>query len=180
MTRRRTRGFTMLEIMLVVSLLSFALGVASLLIAGSFRMHQRANERKDLNHALAQLALHLRQDAHRATSAELLTLDNGRSTVRLSQDDGSTIVFEASPGQVERRIEADAGNVLARDAFRFLPATQIAISQKPDSEDASTPRQIVIELSPQMTSPDFSEQPLRIVAAVGLLASPADAEEATP
>ena len=124
MSRRKCRrkAYSLLEIVIVVSLLGVILSLAATLLGASFRINTRALERADFTRSHARFSQQLRIDAHSAVSAELVD-DEEPPTMRFQMPDGRTISYRASTEGIERSL-ADAGEVVHEDLFR-LPDCQV-------------------------------------------------------
>jgi type II secretory pathway pseudopilin PulG len=113
MTRRKRRGMTLLEVIVIVTALLVIATAAGVMLASALRSSNDATSGLMRHRALAQLDRQMRRDVRAASGAkveeEQLTLTK----------DAKSIVYEQQGSGVERR-ESDAdGKLLRREQFRF-------------------------------------------------------------
>jgi|GEM_PF-1828465 len=167
MMHRQRRGISLLEILIVISLVSLILSLSSTMLIASFRAHERAVAREDLQRSLGRLALRLRTDAHAAMSADTVP-DDAQNGLRLTMVDGRTISYEAGDGEIVRTVRRE-DTVEHRDAFP-LPgfSTSFSISAAADETDSGL-SSVVVEFQSRGEHPtSHAARLLPIEAAVGL------------
>lgn len=170
----RRRGTSLVESVVVISLVSLVLALSATMLIASFRAHERAVAREDLQRSFARLARRLRTDAHAASSAEMLP-DKDAAGVRLSLPEGRTIAYEAGRGEVVRTVRRDEA-VEHRDVFAlagFDAKLSLAPADQSAKQDAAL---VVVDFQSRQEHPtSHAAQLLPLEAAVGLV--PRDVSE---
>jgi prepilin-type N-terminal cleavage/methylation domain-containing protein len=117
MTRRRQRGMTLVEMLVVLSLMAVLLGFTGVCMHGMFRAQARLDDNTQRRASLERLGLQLRTDAHAALRARLQD-DQDTTVLVLTTADSREIEYRAEAADVDRTVrQADA--VLHRDTFRM-------------------------------------------------------------
>jgi type II secretory pathway component PulJ len=163
MRRSRPEGKSLLEAVVMISLLSIILGLSATSLASLFRL--RYTITRDTEHArsIDRLAMRLRQDAHEAVSASVaegcdLTLGEGKS-IRYSF---------ATPRIVREVREGQEGEekIVHRDSFS-VPRHSLATFHSEPLESGTLIR-VVIEPENTRLPPRELPRSARIEAAVGI------------
>jgi prepilin-type N-terminal cleavage/methylation domain-containing protein len=118
----RPRGFTLVEMLVVVTVGGVLMSLAVTSLVMLLRLEGAARERGRATDALANLARQFRADVHEARSAaarDRVPSAEPRS-LALGLPDGRTIVYEAAAGRVIRREEG--GPAAPREDWFPLPA----------------------------------------------------------
>lgn len=166
--KHRRRAFSLLEMLLVISILGVVLALATTMLGTSFRLHTRTVDRADLQRSLDQLAVRLRTDAHSAVAAKMLGEEEESPGVSLSLADGRTIVYSALANEIERRVERE-GQVEHRDAFRLAGCEAELAVEKPAEASAAQGQTIVVTFRVTNPHPSASQADIApLCAAVGL------------
>lgn len=167
MTFRNCRGKTLVELLVVITLISGAMGLCALTLTALFRTEQQLRHDREQQAAAARLADQWRADAHAA-----LALTTGKECV-FTLPIGRSIRYAAAGAAIHREVNENAVTV-HRDSF-VLPrdaATAFAAASRDGREFAV--------LTVQQTGPGRpSGVPVRemaIEAVVNLHASAAPAE----
>src|ERR1044072_3547839 len=101
MSRTRSAGKTLIEMLIVISLMSVALGMATTTLGTRFRVKQQITNDLAQDQTLTRLAGQLRADAHAALAA---TIDNGCD---LQMADGSRVRYRLSAPAITREVNRD-------------------------------------------------------------------------
>lgn len=105
---RTRRGYTLIEMLTVIMLLSSLLGIGSVLIHRMVRAERAGREALAESAMLARLADEFRRDAHRARSA---TLDPDGLTLTLPDDARIEYRIDEGAAQVRRHVTGADGTV---------------------------------------------------------------------
>jgi prepilin-type N-terminal cleavage/methylation domain-containing protein len=153
MKRRVPRGFSLLELLSVISLLGVVLAVASTLLGSAMRLRSRAGDRANFQRTVAQFSQRFRSDAHGAVSVD--ETKDGLPSIILSCKDKRVVVYVAHRSSIERRVES-GGLIKHREQF-LLPESEIRFSITRDAGAASPGTMVAVQIdsgSPhQMTAP---------------------------
>jgi hypothetical protein len=127
MSRRIRQGKSLIEVLVVVSLISGALAISTMTLAALFRAEVRLRRDRDQATVAARLADLWRADAHGAVACAaekecVFTLADGRS-----------VKYEASGSAISREV-ARGQTTLHRDSFR-LPADAAAAFELTKAEN---------------------------------------------
>jgi type II secretory pathway pseudopilin PulG len=158
MTRRR--GKTLVEMLVLISVLTIILGLVATSLIVLFKTDRQV--RRDLEQvtALARLSSKFRADAHAADSCQVA------EACDLALPDGRVVRYAAGPERITREVRrGDA--VEHRDAF-LLPATATAKFELPDETQGRLVR-LTIAAAENSDRPYLTAvRPATIEAAVGL------------
>jgi prepilin-type N-terminal cleavage/methylation domain-containing protein len=118
----RPRGFTLVEMLVVVTVGGVLMSLAVTSLVMLLRLEGAARERGRATDALANLARQFRADVHEARSAAARDrVPSGEArALALGLPDGRTVVYEAAAGRVIRREEG--GPAAPREDWFPLPA----------------------------------------------------------
>lgn len=159
----RLAGKSLLEVVVMISLMSILLGLSATSLASLFRL--RYTITRDTEHArsIDRLAMRLRQDAHDAQSASVaegcdLTISKGKS-IRYSFNTPRIVreVCQAEEGQ-EKIVHRDSFSVPRRSVVTF----------QTDQIDSGTLLRVVIEPENTRLPPRELPRSAHIEAAVGI------------
>lgn len=163
MKRSRPAGKSLIEMVVMISLLSIVLGLSATSLASLFRL--RYTITRDTEHArsIDRLAMRLRQDAHEAVSASVaqecdLTLSKGKS-----------IRYSFATPRIVREVRngaKGAEKIVHRDSFS-LPRHSLVNFQS-EQIDSGTLLRVVIEPESTRLPPRELPRRARIEAAVGI------------
>ncbi|MCY2992488.1 MAG: type II secretion system protein [Planctomycetota bacterium] len=122
----RRRGFSLVELMIVMTIASVSIGLVGVCLQGLYRAEQRTRQQMTQRAALTQLGLRFRSDSHEAARVDRAeqAKPGGTGGLVLTVRDGRTITYHADGGQVERTVQR-GGQVVHHDAFR-LPGVRVA------------------------------------------------------
>ncbi len=113
---RRT-GKTLLEMVVIISIMGLVIGMSATGLATLFRLRQQLTRDSEQARSLARLGTRLRLDAHEAAG---VAMDEG---CLLTFPDGRTILYSINAPNIVRELKRD-GAVVHRD--RFLLARSAA------------------------------------------------------
>ena len=136
----RRRGFSLIEMLVVISVGSVLLGVTVSVFHLLFRMEHTARQYVHQSAVTAQLADRFRRDVHQAVDAAAADDDAGQLTL----SPGHTIVYQPRPGELVR-IERIDGADRHRETFSLPPETAVSM----EIPDGDGPRLIRLRLVPQ-------------------------------
>jgi hypothetical protein len=163
MKRSRPAGKSLIEMVVMISLLSIVLGLSATSLASLFRL--RYTITRDTEHArsIDRLAMRLRQDAHKAIFATAAT----DCDLTISED--KSIRYSFTTPRIVREVREGAKGeekIVHRDSFSLPRHSQVTFQT--EQIDSSTLLRVVI--SPENTRLPPRELPrsARIEAAVGI------------
>jgi prepilin-type N-terminal cleavage/methylation domain-containing protein len=142
MKRRFPRGFSLLELLSVISLLGVVLAIASTLLGSAMRLQSRANDRANFQRTVAQFSQRFRSDAHGAVSVD--EKKDGLQSIVLTCKGKRVVVYVAHPNSIERRVESD-GTVKHREQF-LLPESKSQFSIREDGGAASPGPMVTVDI----------------------------------
>jgi type II secretory pathway pseudopilin PulG len=122
----RAAGFTLLEVVIAVSMASAVMGGAAVLLQGVWRVERSTRHHAQNLAADYRLAEAFRSDAHHAHADALQQLAQVESADKLllALEDDRTIEYSARSAQVERVVKR--GNEIAgRDTFLLKPNSTV-------------------------------------------------------
>ena len=108
--RRLRTGKTLIELLVIITLLSAVMSMATTTLAAVFRVKQRLSRESYEELTLTRLASRLRTDAHQAIRCDVAEV------CTLTLEGGETIYYAVAPAAITREVRR-AGAVLHRDAF---------------------------------------------------------------
>jgi hypothetical protein len=129
MRRRPPRGKTLLEAVIIISLMALVVGMSATSLATLFRLRHQMSRDSEQAAALARLATRLRLDAHEAVT---VAVDEG---CLLTLPDGRTIQYTIAAPNIVREVKRDGGMV-HRDRFVLARSAAAAFSREGDSPSA--------------------------------------------
>lgn len=164
------RGFTLLEVIVAISLVSVVMGGATVLLQGVWRVeHSVRHHQADLAGAF-RLSESFRNDVH-ATQPDMVSLarsTTGTATLVLRLPDERIVEYTAGAAQVER-IARRGSEVLHRDTFLLKPESTVEW-QLAAADDASPLIAMLIAAPLGSEQLDMAEQrTLRVEAMPGML-----------
>jgi hypothetical protein len=160
----KRKGKTLIEVLVLVTLLTIALGMSTTSLATLFRIHRLIRADAQQAAALARLATQFRSDAHEAVSAAL------DEHCVFTRADGRTIHYVHEAPRLVRQIRR-GDKVLHRDAFVMSKSAAVKFDREGDGETGLVRLSIV----PMELTPPKREIPrsATIEAAVRLHSNPA-------
>jgi prepilin-type N-terminal cleavage/methylation domain-containing protein len=156
------RGKSLIELLVVISIMSVVLGLCATSLATLFRLRHQLSRDRQQAAALARLATRLRQDAHSATD---FSLD---SACLLTLPAGEAVHYTYAPPHILREHRRGV-QLLHRDRFTLPTSATAAFEQ-----EAGSPHPLLrLTIRPAEVSTRRTEIPraVTIEAAVGLTAN---------
>ena len=108
-------GFTMLHMMVVISVLPLLLVVATTWVHESMKMSNRFKHRRETNVMLNHFSNQFQNDVHGCKSSSLNSESN---QVELTGHEGQQVIFQIEDGQINKTVTVD-GEVVGRESFRL-------------------------------------------------------------
>jgi Tfp pilus assembly protein PilV len=119
------RGISLIEMLVMMTIVSVALGLSATTIQLLLRLKADAHSRYSANVVLERLARQLRSDVHAAASAQVEGApDKKPPGLRLDLRAKRMVIYEAKNSAVVR-IESQAGQIMRREVYS-LPAARAA------------------------------------------------------
>lgn len=167
----KRRGYTLVELVIVISLLSMLTGVAVMLLTSVISHVGRQRDDNQAAVVVRRLAADFRRDAHAATAAHLEDPPaNAAGKLTLTSVDGATVTYAAVSGGVERIATTDQ-TTAHRELYRLPRAQDVRFAQETIAAD----RALVIcrwkQLSPGVPSSQKDVAPRRDYRLEAALAS---------
>ena len=159
MSRSRKSGKTLLEAVIIISMMGLVVGLAATSLATLFRLRQQMSRDSEQAAALARLSTRLRLDAHEAVA---VAINDG---CLLTLSDGRMVQYAFAAPRITREVKRDT-TVVHRDRF-LLPKSAAAEF----SGDGNLPTAIVrLSIRPVEVKTRRTEMPRTktIEAVVGL------------
>src|SRR5437764_10648441 len=128
MRRTRTRGKTLLEAVVIISIMALIVGLSATSLATLFRLRHLMTRDSEQATALTRLGTRLRLDIHEASAA---ALDDG---CLLTLPDGRTIQYTFAAPSVVREVKRDAA-VVHRDRFVLPRSATAEFSREGDASN---------------------------------------------
>jgi type II secretory pathway pseudopilin PulG len=129
MRRRRIRGKTLLEVVIIISMMGLVVGLAATSLATLFRLRQQMSRDSEQAAVLARLGTRLRLDAHEAVA---VALNDG---CLLTLPDGRSIQYTFAAQSITREVKRDA-TVVHRDRFLLPKSAGAEFSRDGESPSA--------------------------------------------
>ena len=114
--RQRTRGFSLIELTAVLTVLSLVWLSITCILYTLYRADHRLRDELQREHAIDRFTMRLRLDSHAATSARLLETPEGSSELVLSAKDDRKIHYSMADEGL-RRVVREGELVVHRDTF---------------------------------------------------------------
>ena len=108
-------GFTLLQLLIVVSILPLLLISATTWVHESLKMSNRFKHRRETNVVLNHFSNEFQNDVHGCKSLEL---NSDLNQVELTGHEGQKVVFQIQDGQVNKIVTV-GGEVVGREDFRL-------------------------------------------------------------
>jgi prepilin-type N-terminal cleavage/methylation domain-containing protein len=130
----RRRGFTLVEMTVVVSLASIVLGGVAVLLQGVWRAERSVADHRAIRAAMFRLGELFRADVHAGKVADAMTPPDGATAdkIALALPGDRTVEYSWANAQIERVVRVN-GEIVHQDTFP-LPAGATAVWQVADAE----------------------------------------------
>jgi type II secretory pathway pseudopilin PulG len=157
--RRQRLGKSLLEALVIISLLSLVMGLAVTSLSTLFRVRQQVQRDSEQGAAISRLAARLRSDAHEAVSA------SANDRLELALANGRTIHYTYAETSIVRQVRRD-DTILHHDTFRLSRTGKVAF-EKQGAGPTSLIRLSIRPVESRLPPRDISRA-ATIEAAVGL------------
>ncbi len=171
--RRRVRGITLVELLVVITLVAVIISAVATCLHSMYRADRRTRESMAGRSTLGRLSLRFRADAHASLDAVVEGQPpNEPSSIIFSRSTGETVEYRFDPTDVLRIVRKDE-KVAHRDAFRLPRRTRVEWQAAVGEEPLVS---MVVHDLPK-SDVDKATRQQRIEAAVGLRHSVAQNHE---
>ncbi len=131
----KRRGYTLVELVVVLSLLSMLTGIAAVVLTSVISHIGRQREDHQAAIVVRRLAVDFRRDAHAATLAQIEDLPaTPAGKLAITSADGVTITYSAVPGGVERMATLDQ-QTTQRELYRLPRARDLRFARETIAPD---------------------------------------------
>jgi hypothetical protein len=157
------RAYTLVELLLVITLAALVLGGVAALIRGVWLAKNAAEDHRAMIQSIERLSAHFREDVHASSSVES---ENDKVTMQLRSRQQVVVVYEFKENSVHRTVMS-LDQVVQRDEFDLPPETTVEF----ETPTGDTGGIAAIKLSYPLTTTqsDLADRrTLRIEAAVGI------------
>ena len=162
----RRRGFTLVELMIVVTISGVIFSGAAVCLHGMYRADQRVRQAALHRSTVSRLARQFRTDGHAAITARRLDgPPDGAQGLVFAEPSKRTIEYRVQGSEILRTVK-DGQQVLHRDAFRLERGVRVAWQVN----DGPKPMAAVEIVRTSPGGPASSGLRDRIEAAVGVIA----------
>jgi prepilin-type N-terminal cleavage/methylation domain-containing protein len=119
--KHNTSGFTLIEIVITIVLVSILAGIAALIILQGVKAYSDEQSRSDV-HYQARLAMErmAREIRHARSCAAITGPANPSGTLTFTDINGNAVVFSVSGGNLSRGADILATGITSAQPFRFL------------------------------------------------------------
>jgi len=170
-SHRARRGYTLVELMMVIPLMSLTIGGAAVLLHGAWRVEQVMRYHDETINHITQLADQFRRDVHAANSASI-DKPSGEGKLPsffLSLNDGRQAQYQLDNFFCVERTMRRGDVVLAHESFALPPKSAITFEVgRPNTQPTLSKDQASLIISYPLAGGDFSSsRELRIDATLG-------------
>src|SRR6478735_2255858 len=163
MRRCRPAGKSLIEVVVMISLLSIILGLSATSLASLFRLRYTITRDTEQARSIDRLAMRLRQDAHEAISASVA------DDCDLTFSEGKSIRYSFTTPRIVREVREEkegAEKIVHRDSFSVPRRSLVTFHREP--LESGTLVRVVIEPENTRLPPRELPRSARIEAAVGI------------
>ena|SRR5688572_2243455 len=168
----KRRGFSLLEMMVVIALLGVVMAIGGQVLTALFRLQRQSLADIDQRRTLSALAMRLREDAHAASEARLVDAEK----LQLVGSGGQITEYAVEESQLHSRVLR--GDVVERrESFRLPRTSALKLEiERSDGIDGRLVR-IVVEPSGVVSRLEPAALSAVIEAAVGISAGPKEVRQ---
>ena len=163
MRRCRPAGKSLIEVVVMISLLSIILGLSATSLASLFRLRYTITRDTEQARSIDRLAMRLRQDAHEAISASVA------DDCDLTFSEGKSIRYSFTTPRIVREVREEkegAEKIVHRDSFSVPRRSLVTFHREP--LESGTLVRVVIQPENTRLPPRELPRSARIEAAVGI------------
>jgi prepilin-type N-terminal cleavage/methylation domain-containing protein len=155
------RGFTLIELMAVITLVSLALSAVAVLLNGVFQANRSAENHRALTRSIQRLATQFREDIHSASSVDL----EPNEFVAFIAQTQTMAAYQVEGNSIQRSF-GSLGQLLQRDTFDLPAGATVTFDDDADGTRSLASLVVTYPLNPN--KPELSDRrTLRIEAAIG-------------
>jgi len=128
--KNNRRGYSLIEMVVVLTSLVFMLGVCSVLLHGLMRLDRAERSQRLIAVDRDRLARQFRRDVHAAIRS-IPAADDERQNeevLELTLPEGEQIFYRAEPGRVVRSRKSPESHVSGKEVYQIATGTQLAFS----------------------------------------------------
>ena len=166
----KRRGFSLLELMVVVALLGVVMAIGGQVLTALFRLQRQSLADIDQRRTLAALATRLREDAHAALESRLV--DSAK--LQLIGSGGLIMEYAIEGSRIDCRV-LRGDQIVRRESFRLPRTSALALEVDAGSEVDGSLVRVVVKPSGITSRLEPAPLPAVIEAAVGITATPQEA-----
>ena len=130
--RQRSRGTTLVELLVVISVCSVIMSASGVLLHGMYRADKETRQAIAADASVARFSLQLRRDAHASDEVSLVTEASGKTGGIMFRAAGQPSTEYRWQGTEVVRTVKESDKTVHRDSFMFEPGTSV-IWQLPPS-----------------------------------------------
>jgi prepilin-type N-terminal cleavage/methylation domain-containing protein len=166
--RQRRRGFTLVELLIVIAVASVVIALVGVCLSEMYRSERGIRRVLTQQAGMQRLALQFRTDAHEAKTATVTVPNNGTEAdgLQLTTGDGRTIAYRADAQAVERTVRK-GDQIVHRDAFDLVGTRTVWQLTLDSGQTVATVIVIHLPRPGRMADEPLYEE--RIEAVVGVL-----------
>ena len=123
--RQRSRGTTLVELLVVISVCSVIMSASGVLLHGMYRADKETRQAIAADASVARFSLQFRRDAHASDEVSLVTEASGKTTGILFRAAGRPSTEYRWQGSEVVRTVKESDKTVHRDSFRFGPGTSV-------------------------------------------------------
>lgn len=162
MTRRR--GYSLVEMIVVLTLISVALSSIALVLHSLHRAERRLRDDGDFARTVQRLETQLRADAHAARGGGQIAFGNAPSALTLLMPGEQTVTYTIEPGGVERLVRQ--GEATKHREWFALAGASLAWSSNSTGPQEYVATLILEASNDRMRADQLAAKIIRIDAAV--------------
>jgi type II secretory pathway pseudopilin PulG len=127
-TQRRRSGITIVEMIVVITIVAAMLTLCALLLQMLMKVDADSRARRDGSVVLGRLTEQFRDDLHAARTVTLVDRPSGAKTgLRLQRGADRTVEYQADGGSSVVRVESERGKPVRRERYEIPRSDPIAL-----------------------------------------------------
>jgi type II secretory pathway pseudopilin PulG len=124
--RQRSRGTTLVELLVVITVCSVIMSASGVLLHGMYRADKETRQAIATDASVARFSLQFRRDAHAADEVSVVTETDGKTAGIMFRAAGQPSIEYRWQGTDVVRTVKESDKTVHRDSFGFAPGTSIA------------------------------------------------------